>query len=516
MISTAAPSFLHKPVTPQGVDPAQSTDGAPAQDFAAMISRLYSSKLSVATLTQSAAIPDTGSKPAEDDPSPKDDKVSAARDSRTPERPKRRDPLPGPEASQAPTAAQPDQTTTPLPKVEKSGTDKIQPTEVDAAAAPAPSLPTQPGDGRVTAPADHSAAQPVTQATQSTLQPKDTQAQPGQPAQPQRGPVQDNNTTNPNASLPKAQIVDGAAQDQLPQLGHMLSGRAAVVAQSDVGKGGLPADNGGGLKNDPAQQAAASVAGTAAQPGAGAAGKAKGQTQPGNTSTNNPQGANGAQGGQTGAQAAGQTATAATLPQPNFNGALSANADDAGQPGTQTPLPSRGDPISLTGTTQLGQPSNLRGPEAAAAPKPATPLPPRLIANQVAVQIQKAVGDGNDRISIQLKPAELGKVEVRLDVASDGRVSAVITAHRADTLDLLQRDARILQNALQDAGLQADSNSLSFELKGNGLGYGGDGGNSSGTGSSNGAAIDDVTAATATAARARPSIVSNDRVDIHV
>ena len=45
-------------------------------------------------------------------------------------------------------------------------------------------------------------------------------------------------------------------------------------------------------------------------------------------------------------------------------------------------------------------------------------------------------------------------------------MAAVITADRADTLDLLQRDARILQNALQDAGLQADGNSLSFELKG--------------------------------------------------
>jgi len=295
----------------------------------------------------------------------------------------------------------------------------------------------------------------------------------------------------------------------------MLSSRAAVVAQSEAGKTGLPADNGGGLKNSSTEQAAASVVGSAAQPTAGPAGKARGPAQIGNTNTNNNQAANGPQVGQAAVQPVQQTA-AATPQQTGFNSALSANSSGTGQAEAQTPLPARSDQFSLTGGAQPTQQSSLRGTEAATLPKSPTPMPPRLITNQVAVQIQKAVGDGNDRISIQLKPAELGKVEVRLDVASDGRVSAVITAHRADTLDLLQRDARILQNALQDAGLQADSNSLSFELKGNGLGYGGEGGNSGGTGGPNSAAIEDVTAANATAAQARPGIVTNDRVDIHV
>jgi len=56
----------------------------------------------------------------------------------------------------------------------------------------------------------------------------------------------------------------------------------------------------------------------------------------------------------------------------------------------------------------------------------------------------------------------------------DGRVSAVVTADNKDTLDLLQRDQRALERALQDAGLKADSGSLSFNLRG-----GGEGGNSS-------------------------------------
>lgn len=84
---------------------------------------------------------------------------------------------------------------------------------------------------------------------------------------------------------------------------------------------------------------------------------------------------------------------------------------------------------------------------------------------QVAVQIRRAVASGNDRISIRLHPAELGRVQVRLEVGDDGQVRALITAERAETLDLMQRDQRGLERALQDAGLKTDSSSLSFTLQ---------------------------------------------------
>jgi flagellar hook-length control protein FliK len=144
------------------------------------------------------------------------------------------------------------------------------------------------------------------------------------------------------------------------------------------------------------------------------------------------------------------------------------------------------------------------------------PVPPRFIADQVAVQIQKSLSQGNDRISIQLKPAELGKVEVRLDVGHEGRVTAVITADRADTLDLLQRDARILQNSLQDAGLRADSNSLSFELRSQGQAFDTAQNGAGSRGTINESGVDDGTAPDHGAPFARPAIVTNDRVDIHV
>ncbi len=93
------------------------------------------------------------------------------------------------------------------------------------------------------------------------------------------------------------------------------------------------------------------------------------------------------------------------------------------------------------------------------------------------VHIAKAAAEGADKINIKLKPLTLGQIEVQLDVASDGRVHAVIAADKPETLDLLQRDARALERALNDAGLRTDSGSLSFNLRGQNQQFGGMPGN---------------------------------------
>ena len=111
--------------------------------------------------------------------------------------------------------------------------------------------------------------------------------------------------------------------------------------------------------------------------------------------------------------------------------------------------------------------ADLAGLARASAEGRATP------AQQVAVQIKRAVAAGNDRINIRLHPAELGRVQVRLDVADDGHVRALVTAERAETLDLMQRDPRGLERALQEAGLKTDSGSLSFNLRDQGEGAAG-------------------------------------------
>ncbi|HTP74955.1 MAG TPA: flagellar hook-length control protein FliK, partial [Burkholderiaceae bacterium] len=72
---------------------------------------------------------------------------------------------------------------------------------------------------------------------------------------------------------------------------------------------------------------------------------------------------------------------------------------------------------------------------------------------------------GKNRFDIRLDPPELGRIEVRLEVSSDGRVTSHLTADRQDTLNLLQRDSSGLQRALQDAGLKTSDNSMQFSLR---------------------------------------------------
>ena len=114
-----------------------------------------------------------------------------------------------------------------------------------------------------------------------------------------------------------------------------------------------------------------------------------------------------------------------------------------------------------TGPNQLNQVAK------AAPPPPPRPLPqPKAPMEQIAVNIQKAFGAGADKINIRLNPASLGSVNVKLEIGKDGHISAMITAERPETLDLLQRDARGLERALQDVGLQTDKESLNFSLRG--------------------------------------------------
>ncbi|MCK5777652.1 MAG: flagellar hook-length control protein FliK, partial [Rhodospirillales bacterium] len=86
------------------------------------------------------------------------------------------------------------------------------------------------------------------------------------------------------------------------------------------------------------------------------------------------------------------------------------------------------------------------------------------VTEQVSVKITKALQAGTDKISIQLKPSDLGRVDVKMELTHDGRVMTVVTAEKQDTLDLLRRDSSELQKALADAGLQ--SGDMEFNLKG--------------------------------------------------
>lgn len=86
---------------------------------------------------------------------------------------------------------------------------------------------------------------------------------------------------------------------------------------------------------------------------------------------------------------------------------------------------------------------------------------------QVAFEIVRQVEAGNSRFQIRLDPADLGRIDVQLDVDRSGNVNARMMVERPETLDLMQRDQRALQQALQQAGLDTSRTSLEFSLRQN-------------------------------------------------
>jgi len=88
---------------------------------------------------------------------------------------------------------------------------------------------------------------------------------------------------------------------------------------------------------------------------------------------------------------------------------------------------------------------------------------PSPVTQQVIAQIQQRGGKATE-ISVQLTPAELGSVEVRMSIQKDGTAHAVVMAEKPETLALLQKDATHLQRALQDAGINAKTENMSFSL----------------------------------------------------
>lgn len=113
---------------------------------------------------------------------------------------------------------------------------------------------------------------------------------------------------------------------------------------------------------------------------------------------------------------------------------------------------------------------SVQAPVASPGPASATPHAP---VSALAVHIAQQANNGARRFDIRLDPPELGRIQVRLDVSRDGQVSTHLIVERVETLDLLQRDARQLERALQDAGLKTSEDNMKFTLKDQDLAQGG-------------------------------------------
>lgn len=85
-------------------------------------------------------------------------------------------------------------------------------------------------------------------------------------------------------------------------------------------------------------------------------------------------------------------------------------------------------------------------------------------AQAIAAQISRHVRGGENRFEIRLDPAELGKIDVKLTIGSDGQARAHLFVERPETMDFLMRDQRMLERTLQQSGLQLEDKGLEFSL----------------------------------------------------
>lgn len=162
----------------------------------------------------------------------------------------------------------------------------------------------------------------------------------------------------------------------------------------------------------------------------------------------------------------------------------------------------------FAGGGAAGQTAAMSRAEAAHA----APEPPPSPAAQLAEPLVRAARAGVHRVEIALEPAALGRIDVRLDFATDGRMSALIMADSPQALDALRADAQTLTRALADAGI--DGGGLDFGLRQRDPGSDG-GGFARASGSSGGAAGSGGGGPPATARSASPTYSSpSGRLDI--
>jgi len=87
------------------------------------------------------------------------------------------------------------------------------------------------------------------------------------------------------------------------------------------------------------------------------------------------------------------------------------------------------------------------------------------VAEQVHVALKQAVREGVDQITVQLRPEDMGRVEVKLELSYDGMARVSFVVDKRETFDALQRDAAQLERMLHDAGVRADAGSMQFNLR---------------------------------------------------
>lgn len=106
-----------------------------------------------------------------------------------------------------------------------------------------------------------------------------------------------------------------------------------------------------------------------------------------------------------------------------------------------------------------------------------TTVPQAVYAHPATAQLAATITtqfktDGNTSLTMRMDPPDLGHVSVKMEFRDDKTVKAVVSTDKPETYLMMQRDAHILQKALNDAGLDTGSNGLTFELSQDGSAFG--------------------------------------------
>ncbi|KAB1081905.1 flagellar hook-length control protein FliK [Methylobacterium soli] len=106
------------------------------------------------------------------------------------------------------------------------------------------------------------------------------------------------------------------------------------------------------------------------------------------------------------------------------------------------------------------------------APAQASPAPIQI--GQVPLTIGLRSLAGSSQFEIRLDPGDLGRIDVKLDIDKErGTVMTHLVVERVETLQMLQRDAGSLQQALSQAGLDPSEGGINLSLRGDSHSSGG-------------------------------------------
>jgi flagellar hook-length control protein FliK len=90
----------------------------------------------------------------------------------------------------------------------------------------------------------------------------------------------------------------------------------------------------------------------------------------------------------------------------------------------------------------------------------------------LSAEIIKKAGDKATRFDVTLTPDNLGKVDVRIEIARDGSMTASMKFDTAHAAQELRGKANELRQALSDAGFTVSDNALSFDVSSQNNGQG--------------------------------------------